>query len=133
MRDSRPIICWRLIWIRAGGVSRGGGCSGGTAGAGCDSALPGVRAVGATNDADLAGDERRAIWCRRDSTPKPDEEFDVELPWVSNGYLQTLGVPLVAGRYFNASDTATSQRVAMVNESFAQHYFAAAQRRWGSR
>ena len=41
---------------------------------------------------------------------KPDEEFDVELPWVSNGYLQTLGVPLVVGRYFKQADTATSQR-----------------------
>jgi predicted permease len=56
-------------------------------------------------------------------TAKPDEEFDVELPWVSNGYLQTLGVPLVAGRYFNPDDTATSQRVVIVNESYARHYF----------
>jgi putative ABC transport system permease protein len=56
-------------------------------------------------------------------TAKPDEEFDVELPWVSDGYLQTLGVPLVAGRYFNPGDTTTSPRVAIVNESFARHYF----------
>jgi predicted permease len=47
----------------------------------------------------------------------------VELQWVSNGYLQTLGVPLVAGRYFNAGDTATSQKVAIVNEKFAQHFY----------
>jgi putative ABC transport system permease protein len=51
----------------------------------------------------------------------------VELPWVSNGYLQTLGVPLVAGRYFNPGDTATSQRVMIVNESYARHYFGNAQ------
>ena len=46
---------------------------------------------------------------------------------VSTGYLQTLGVPLMAGRYFNAGDTATSDRVAVVNESFAKHYFGSAQ------
>jgi putative ABC transport system permease protein len=59
-------------------------------------------------------------------TPKPDDDYDVELPWVSDGYLQTLGVPLLAGRYFNAGDTATSQKVAIVNESFAKHFFGSA-------
>jgi hypothetical protein len=52
-------------------------------------------------------------------TRKADENFDVELSWVSDGYLQTLGIPLLAGRYFVAADTATSQNVAIVNESFA--------------
>jgi hypothetical protein len=49
------------------------------------------------------------------------------LPWVSDGYLQTLGVPLVAGRYFDPGDTATSPRVAIVNESFARQYFGSVQ------
>jgi len=86
-------------------------------------ALPGVRGVGATNDADLAGDDREGDEQVSGYTPKPDEEFDVELPWVSNGYLQSLGVPLVVGRYFSTSDTATSQKVAVVNEGFARHFF----------
>jgi putative ABC transport system permease protein len=91
------------------------------------SALPGIHGTGATNDADLAGEDREGDMVPLGSTPKPDEEFNVELPWVSNGYLQTLGVPLVVGRYFNAGDTATSPRVAVVNESFAKHYFGSAQ------
>jgi predicted permease len=86
-------------------------------------ALPGVRGAGATNDADLAGDDREGDVLVSGYTPKPDEEFDVELPWVSNGYLQALGVPLAVGRYFSPSDTATSQKVAVVNESFARHFF----------
>jgi predicted permease len=86
-------------------------------------ALPGVRAVGATNDSDLAGNGRGGDVAVSGYTPKPDEEFDVELPWVSSGYLHTLGVPLLAGRYFNASDTATSLKVAIVNASFARHFF----------
>jgi predicted permease len=86
--------------------------------------LPGVRAVGATNDADLAGDDREGDVIVSGYTPKPDEEFDVEVPWVSTTYLQALGVPLVTGRYFTAADTATSQKVAIVNESFARHFFA---------
>ena len=87
-------------------------------------ALPGVKAVGATNDRDLADDNHTGDVAVSGYTPKPDEEFDVELPWVSDGYLQTLGVPLIAGRYFNASDTATATKVAIVNESFARHFFA---------
>ena len=94
-------------------------------------ALPGVRGAGATNDADLIGDGVQGDMVPAGYAGKPDEEFDVELPWVSNGYLQTLEVPLVAGRYFNAGDTATSQRVAVVNESFAKHYFGGAQKALG--
>lgn len=85
--------------------------------------LPGVRGVGATNDADLADDNVEGDVAVSGYSPKPGEEFGVELPWVSSNYLQTLGVPLLAGRYFTASDTATSTRVAIVNQSFAQHFF----------
>src|SRR5207244_9853802 len=89
--------------------------------------LPGVRGVAATNDADLRGDDREGDVIVNQSCDKPntdEKEFDIELPRISNGYLQTLGVPLVAGRYFNAADTATSQKVAIVNESFVRHYFS---------
>lgn len=75
-------------------------------------ALPGVRGVGATNDPDLADDNRVGAVLVSGYPRKPAENFDVELPWVSDGYLQTLGIPLLAGRYFAASDTATSQEVA---------------------
>jgi predicted permease len=85
--------------------------------------LPGVRGVGATNDSDLAGNGISGDVKASGYTPKPDEDFDVELPWVSNGYLQTLGVPLVAGRYFNAGDTATSEKVVVVNEKFVRHFY----------
>ncbi|HEV2445647.1 MAG TPA: ABC transporter permease, partial [Candidatus Sulfopaludibacter sp.] len=89
-------------------------------------ALPGVRGVGATNDADLRGDDREGdVIVDQDCTNfrREETEFDVEVPWVSNNYLQTLGVTLVAGRYFTNADTATSLRVAIVNQSFARHYF----------
>ena len=94
-------------------------------------ALPGVRVAGATNDDDLAGDDIGGDMLPVGYASKPDDEFDVELPWVSNGYLQTLGVPLRVGRYFNQGDTATSLRVAIVNESFAKHYFGSAQQALG--
>jgi putative ABC transport system permease protein len=88
------------------------------------SGLPGIRQVGATNDPDLVGDGRGGDVYVSGYTPKPDENFDAELPSVSNQYLQTLGIPLVAGRLFNDSDTASSLHVAVVNESFARHFFS---------
>ncbi len=86
-------------------------------------ALPGVRNVGATNDPELSDDNRTGDVLVTGYTPKPDEEFDVELPWVSDHYLQTLGIQLVAGRYFTSADTATSTKVAIVNQIFAKHFF----------
>ena len=85
-------------------------------------ALPGVRAAGATNDEDLADDGVSGDVLVAGYTPPPNEDYDVELPWVSDGYLQTLGVPLLAGRYFNAGDTATSSKVAIVNEIFREAF-----------
>jgi predicted permease len=89
--------------------------------------LPAIRNVGATNDPDLVNDDRLGDVIVSGYTPPPDEEFDVELPWVSNRYLQTLQISLVAGRLFDASDTATSQKVAIVNQSFARHFFGTPQ------
>jgi predicted permease len=94
-------------------------------------AVPGVRAVGATNDPDLAKDNRDGDVMVSDYTPRLNEEFDVELPWVSDGYLQMLGVPLIGGRYFSAADSATAQKVAIVNESFARHFFGDPQKALG--
>jgi putative ABC transport system permease protein len=86
-------------------------------------ALPGVRSVGATNDADLVGDNIDGSVTVSDSRVNPDVEYDVETPWVSDRYLQTLGIPLVAGRYFSPADSATTTKVAIVNETFARHYY----------
>jgi putative ABC transport system permease protein len=86
-----------------------------------------VRSVGATNDADLAGDNIDGNVAASDSRVPADEDYDVEVPWVSNHYLQTLGIPLVAGRYFSPTDSATATKVAIVNETFARHYYGNAE------
>ncbi|MGA7521219.1 MAG: ABC transporter permease [Acidobacteriaceae bacterium] len=89
-------------------------------------ALPGVRGAGATDDTDLADDNKDGDVVVAGYTPPPNEEYNVEVPAVSDGYLQTLGIPLLAGRYFNVGDTASSLHVAIVNEMFAKHYFGSA-------
>ena len=88
-------------------------------------ALPGVRGVAATNDDELQDDQINGdVYVTGYETKPNEDDFDAELPSVNDAYLQTMGIRLVAGRFFNAQDTATSQKVAIVNESFAKHYFA---------
>jgi predicted permease len=51
-----------------------------------------------------------------------DMEGSSKFSWVSPGYLQTLHVPLIAGRDLSEHDTPTSPKVALVSESFVRHF-----------
>jgi predicted permease len=86
--------------------------------------LPGVRAVGATDDQVLADNDHGGNVTVEGYTPPPEEDFDVEVPSVSAGYFHAMQVPLVAGRIFIEDDTTTHPLVAIVNESFVKHYFS---------
>src|SRR6202047_4966060 len=39
------------------------------------------------------------------------------------GYFSTMGIQLIAGRLFNAQDTQTSNKVAVINETMARRFF----------
>jgi predicted permease len=85
--------------------------------------LPGVRSVAATTDPELAGNNETGNITIAGYTEKPDEDMNVEQPYVSTDYFSTLQSPLLAGRGFTEQDAATAQTVAVVNESFARHFF----------
>ena len=46
--------------------------------------------------------------------------------WVSPGYFQTMGIPLLVGRDFNQNDTKASERVAVVNQTFVRRFLGGA-------
>jgi len=46
--------------------------------------------------------------------------------WVSPDYFATMGIPVVKGRGFMKDDTATSPRVALVNQTFVRRFLAGA-------
>jgi len=52
-----------------------------------------------------------------------NENIAVSQNVVGNGYFETMQIPLLAGRTFNSSDTATSQRVAVLSEHVAKTLF----------
>jgi predicted permease len=56
-------------------------------------------------------------------TPQQKENMGVVLNRVSGSYFEAAGIPIVAGRAIRPSDRASTLKVAVVNQSFAQHYF----------
>ena len=86
--------------------------------------LPGVQAVGATDDQDLADENRGINVTVEGYTPPPEDDFDVEAPTINPGYFHAMQVPLLAGRPFSEDDDMTHPPVTIVNESFAKHYFS---------
>jgi predicted permease len=88
-------------------------------------ALPGVAAASTSMITMISGggwngDARVAGYA-----PRPDEDILTDLNYVGPEYFRTMGTPVMLGREFDARDAAAagSPAVAIVNESFARHYF----------
>jgi macrolide transport system ATP-binding/permease protein len=58
--------------------------------------------------------------------PRDRENFNSTMDTVDEGYFETMGIPILRGRGFLASDTAEAPRVAVVNDQFAKHYWPGA-------
>jgi putative ABC transport system permease protein len=87
-------------------------------------ALPGVRSAGWITY--LPPEQRKGVFVPFTipgrASDRPDERLICDVQVTSEGYFDTVGVPLVAGRPFSHADTAASNPVAIVNESFARRY-----------
>ena len=90
-------------------------------------ALPGVKTVAATDDADLAHNDDSGNIKIVGYNAHEDEDMDTEQPWVTSQYFTTMQVPLQAGRLFTDDDDLGKASVSIVNASFAQHYFGSPQ------
>jgi predicted permease len=93
--------------------------------------LPGTRWAGGTTDPVLSGNQvSRGIQIEGYSTPQ-GEDVHVEAPQITPGYIETLGIPLLAGRNLTEADTRDTQKVALVNRDFATKYFGSPQNALG--
>jgi len=87
-------------------------------------ALPGVQAAGTIQFLPLTGLNCGTGFRRVGaSTENRSTELTTECSLVSRGYFAAMGIPLLAGRPFDAHDRMSSPRVLIVNESFAKRYF----------
>jgi macrolide transport system ATP-binding/permease protein len=86
---------------------------------------PGVASEALTQNIPLGDDgyDRVAFVPDGFQMPRDRENFDSTMDTVNEGYFETMGIPVLRGRGFLASDTADAPRVAVVNEQFAKHYW----------
>jgi predicted permease len=84
--------------------------------------LPDIEAVGATSGAPMASTGNTSLNLYAVGPAAiPASEF-VQADWrvVSDGYFAAMGIPLVAGRDISSRDTASSQKVIVVNQALAR-------------
>ncbi|HEV2178650.1 MAG TPA: ABC transporter permease [Terriglobia bacterium] len=82
-------------------------------------AIPGVSAAATSIRSPMSGSSSNQ-WVLDEKGSHPNGA--AWLDYVSSGYFQTLEAPILAGRDFNSGDTATSPKVAIVNEAFAKKF-----------
>jgi predicted permease len=87
------------------------------------SSVPQVRSVSMATYAPISGSRRSSSIQLTGYTPQPGEDMVVEDVLTGPRYAETLGVPLLRGRELEIRDTASSQRVAVINSAFAEKYF----------
>jgi predicted permease len=88
-------------------------------------AIPGVRAVTWSLYSPMEGDNwGNGVYIEGQAPPPPGSNFN-NSSWdrVSAGYFENIGTKIVAGRGITEQDTASTQPVAVVNQTFARHFF----------
>ena len=93
--------------------------------------MPGVTAVAASSVGLLDQDTTGGNITIDSYKPAPDEDMDVDRNEVSPGYMHAMGIALLAGRDFTASDAEGATKVCIINEKMAQRYFGGAQQALG--
>jgi hypothetical protein len=83
-------------------------------------ALPGVRAASFSIFSFNEGTWNNCIWVQ---TYIHDCPTDVQHNSVGDGFFSAMGIPLLAGRTFGPQDSATSQKVGIINETAARLFF----------
>ncbi len=86
--------------------------------------LPGAQAVGATTSLPLGSNFNNTGFVPEGYVPPSGTK--INLSWTSEvfgDYFQAAGIPILRGRAFTESDTATAPLAVMVNRTLARHYW----------
>jgi predicted permease len=86
-------------------------------------AMPGVKAAAFTAVAVLHGDEWDNSMGVEGHEAKDGEDMQAFMNAPSPGYFKTMGIPLIEGRDFEVRDIHADSKVAIVNQTFARHFF----------
>jgi hypothetical protein len=86
-------------------------------------AVPGALSASAAGALPIGGGDWTRTVSVEGASAGRDAAGSVAFNAIAPAYFETIGTPVLAGREFNERDTATSTKVAIVNESFARHFF----------
>jgi len=87
---------------------------------------PGIQSAGVVNDLPLRGNGGISISIEIEGRPKPQSPDDMVFSrylMASGGYFDALGIPLLRGRTFTASDDSLAPRVAVINLAMANKWW----------
>ncbi|HEV2663769.1 MAG TPA: ABC transporter permease, partial [Blastocatellia bacterium] len=87
-------------------------------------AIPGVEAVGSTDNPPMTGGNKRNIFDIEGRKYGPAQSPSGTISGVTPNYFRTMKIPLLAGRYFTEQDTSAAPGVMIIDELLAQHFFA---------
>ena len=86
--------------------------------------LPGVHSAGLTSFLPASGSNNNQVFVVEGYVPPKGADMNLATVWTMMGdSFQALGIPLLRGRFFEDSDTASAQLVVIVNHKLAQHYW----------
>jgi macrolide transport system ATP-binding/permease protein len=88
---------------------------------------PGVQNAALTQNVPLGQSDFDGVTFVPDGFQMPPDRanFSSIMNTVDEGYFETMGIPILRGRVFVASDSADAPRVAIVNTRFAKHFWPA--------
>jgi predicted permease len=87
------------------------------------SSIPGVRSAALSEAPPISFGAWSSTFSASGYTPAPKEDMSTVLNRVSGQYFETVGIAIIAGRPISLSDTVTSMKVAVVNETLARKLF----------
>lgn len=85
--------------------------------------MPGIRGAGLALYNPLTDNWGEGIIVQGHPELPPGSDSGASWDRVSPNYLQTLGMPIIRGRYFTEADNENSANVAIVNETFVKTFF----------
>jgi len=86
-------------------------------------ALPGVKKASVVNPLPMRGGNQSTYFVEGTPVPRAGESPSAERIQVNGDYFATLGIPVLAGRSFDAQDAASSARTAIVDTMFVNKHF----------
>jgi predicted permease len=87
------------------------------------SALPGVKSAALAATPPISAGNWSSSLTIPGYIPAPKESMNSNLNRVSGQYFETAGIAIVSGRSINDGDTATSDKVAVINQTVARKFF----------